>query len=120
MNPSRGLEQDTFPCDLSPQLSRLLVVLVNLSQTGPSENCVGKSMKSSHGKGMGHNRSRTPSADKFADEVLEISSPKVKDLEAIQMLQDIFLKADNLEVQAEVLNRMFKIFSSHLENYKPS
>ncbi|KAL5218377.1 hypothetical protein ABZP36_019061 [Zizania latifolia] len=118
VDPSSKLEQDTFTSDLSPQLSRLLDVLVNLSQTGLSENYVGKSTKSSHGKGTGHNRSRTPSADKFADDVLEISSPKVKDLEAIQMLQDIFLKADNLEVQAEVLNRMFKIFSSHLENYK--
>lgn len=115
--PSHRLEQDIFSCDLSPQLSRLLDVLVNLSQIGPSENGGGKSLKSSHAKGMGHNRSRTPSADKF-DDMMEVSSPKVKDLDAIQMLQDIFLKADNLEVQAEVLNRMFKIFSSHLENYK--
>ncbi|XP_066316405.1 LOW QUALITY PROTEIN: protein SPIRRIG-like [Miscanthus floridulus] len=115
--PSHRLEQDIFSCDLSPQLSRLLDVLVNLSQIGPSENGGGKSLKSSHAKGMGHSRSRTPSADKF-DDMMEVSSPKVKDLDAIQMLQDIFLKADNLEVQAEVLNRMFKIFSSHLENYK--
>lgn len=43
---------------------------------------------------------------------------KVKDLEAIQVLQEIFLKADNRELREEVLNRMFKIFSSHLENYK--
>ena len=116
-DPSHRLEQDVFSCDLSPQLSRLLDVLVNLSQIGPSENGGGKSLKSSHTKGTGHNRSRTPSVDKF-DEAMEVSSPKVKDLDAIQMLQDIFLKADNLEVQAEVLNRMFKIFSSHLENYK--
>ncbi|CAD6214485.1 unnamed protein product [Miscanthus lutarioriparius] len=115
--PSHRLEQDIFSCDLSPQLSRLLDVLVNLSQIGPSENGGGKSLKSSHAKGNGHSRSRTPSADKF-DDMMEVSSPKVKDLDAIQMLQDIFLKADNLEVQAEVLNRMFKIFSSHLENYK--
>jgi WD repeat and FYVE domain-containing protein 3 len=117
LNPSQRLEQEIFSCDLSPQLSRLLDVLVNLSQIGPSENAAGKGLKSSNVKGTGHNRSRTPSADKL-DEVMEISSPKVKDLDAIQMLQDIFLKADNLEVQAEVLNRMFKIFSSHLENYK--
>ncbi|XP_062212379.1 protein SPIRRIG-like [Phragmites australis] len=117
LDPSHRLEQDIFSRDLSPQLYRLLDVLVNLSQVGPSENGGGKSSKSSHVKGMGHNRSRTPSADKF-DDVMEINSPKVKDLDAIQMLQDIFLKADNLEVQAEVLNRMFKIFSSHLENYK--
>ncbi|CAB4291637.1 unnamed protein product [Prunus armeniaca] len=60
---------------------------------------------------------RTPS-DRLADEVWEKDNHKVEDLEAVQMLQDIFLKADNRELQAEVLNRMFKIFSSHLENYK--
>nr|CAB3493271.1 unnamed protein product [Digitaria exilis] len=31
---------------------------------------------------------------------------------------ELSYRPDNLEVQAEVLNRMFKIFSSHLENYK--
>ncbi|PIN18448.1 hypothetical protein CDL12_08885 [Handroanthus impetiginosus] len=33
------------------------------------------------------------------------------------MLQDILIKAESTELQAEVLNRMFKMFSSHLENY---
>jgi WD repeat and FYVE domain-containing protein 3 len=94
------------PC-ISPALSRLLDVLVNLSQTGPPE------LRSKTMKG---GRSRTP-LDRLTEEV-EKGSSKVKDLEAIQMLQDIFLKADNTEVQLEVLNRMFKIFSSHLENYK--
>jgi WD repeat and FYVE domain-containing protein 3 len=96
------------PPSISPALSRLLDVLVNLSQTGPPE------MRSKTMKG---GRSRPPSLDRLTDEV-EKGSSKVKDLEAIQMLQDIFLKADNSEVQLEVLNRMFKIFSSHLENYK--
>lgn len=93
---------------ISPALSRLLDVLVNLSQTGPLE------LRSKTYKG---GRSRPPSSDRLTDEV-ETGSSKVKDLEAIQMLQDIFLKADNTEVRLEVLNRMFKIFSSHLENYK--
>ncbi|KAJ4817326.1 hypothetical protein LUZ62_029892 [Rhynchospora pubera] len=93
---------------ISPALSRLLDVLVTLSQTGPLE------LRSNTTKG---GRSRPPSLDRLTDAV-EKGSSKVKDLEAIQMLQDIFLKADNTEVQLEVLNRMFKIFSSHLENYK--
>lgn len=109
---------DTSPTHLSPALSRLLDVLVNLAQTGPTETAGGKSSKSGHGRATGHSRSRTPSSDTLGDDFSEKGSTKVKDLEAIQMLQDIFLKADNVELQAEVLNRMFKLFSSHLENYK--
>ncbi|XP_072990380.1 protein SPIRRIG isoform X1 [Typha latifolia] len=109
---------DTSPAHLSPVLSRLLDVLVNLAQTGPAEVSGGKGSKSAHGKAAGHSRSRTPSSDRLSDDMSDKGSAKVKDLEAIQMLQDIFLKAENIELQAEVLNRMFKIFSSHLENYK--
>ncbi|MQL80071.1 hypothetical protein Taro_012522 [Colocasia esculenta] len=115
---SRG---DNSPPHLSPSLSRLLDVLINLAQTGPLEPATsagGKGSKSSYGKSVGHSRSRTPSVDKIGDEIWEKGNTKVRDLEAIQMLQDIFLKADNIDLQAEVLNRMFKIFSSHLENYK--
>ncbi|CAK7346518.1 unnamed protein product [Dovyalis caffra] len=111
-------KEDPSPAQLSPALSRLLDVLVNLSQTGPAECTAwsgGKSSKSSHTR---HNRSRTSSLDRVADENWEKDNTKVKDLEAVQMLQDIFLKADSTVLQAEVLNRMFKIFSSHLENYK--
>ncbi|XP_042484806.1 protein SPIRRIG-like isoform X1 [Macadamia integrifolia] len=99
----------------SPALARLLDVLVNLAQTGPSEPNIpagGKGAKSSPNKAGGHVRTRTSS-----DEMWEKRNAKIKDLEAIQMLQDIFLKADSTELRAEVLNRMFKIFSSHLENY---
>ncbi|KAJ4958566.1 hypothetical protein NE237_025677 [Protea cynaroides] len=108
------------PPHLSPSLSRLLDVLVNLAQTGPTESSIsagGKGTKSSHSKASGHGRSRTPSSDRIGDEMWKKGNAKIKDLEAIQMLQDIFLKADSSELQAEVLNRMFKIFSSHLENY---
>lgn len=123
LEPSYKLAQqegrgDSSLFGLSPALSRLLDVLVNLAQTGPVEPVGGKASKSNYNKAAGHSRSRTPSADKLTDENWENSNTKIKDLEAIQMLQDIFLKADNIELQAEVLNRMFKIFSSHLENYK--
>lgn len=114
-------EKDSLSQQLSPTLSRLLDVLVNLAQTGPTESAGTsgvKGSKSSHTRSSGHSRSRTPSSDRLADEVWEKDNNKVKDLEAVQMLQDIFLKADSRELQAEVLNRMFKIFSSHLENYK--
>ncbi|KAI8522961.1 hypothetical protein RHMOL_Rhmol13G0037500 [Rhododendron molle] len=106
---------------LSPALSRLLDVLVNLSQVGPADYTVSagsRASRNSHNKPSGHSRSRTPSSDRVSDEVWEKGNDKVKDLEAVQMLQDIFLKAESRELQAEVLNRMFKIFSSHLENYK--
>lgn len=113
---------DTSPQNLSPTLSRLLDVLVNLAQTGPPDNTgpVGsKSSKNSQMKPSGHGRRRTLSSDQIlADENWEKGNGKVKDLEAVQMLQDIFLKADNRDLKGEVLNRMFKIFSSHLENYK--
>ncbi|KAJ0974071.1 hypothetical protein J5N97_016036 [Dioscorea zingiberensis] len=110
----------TSPSHLSPALSRLLDVLVNLAQTGPETDISPgvKSSKSAYGKVGGHNRSRTSSADMIGDEMWGKGNAKVKDLEAIQMLQDIFLKVDSTELQAEVLNRMFKIFSSHLDNYK--
>lgn len=95
--------------DLSPTLSRLLDVLVSLSQTGPTDSRLIGS--------KGNRKTRTSSSDRFVDDNWEKDSYKVKDIDAIQVLQDIFLKADSRDLQAEVLNRMFKIFSSHLENY---
>ncbi|XP_042457467.1 protein SPIRRIG-like isoform X1 [Zingiber officinale] len=106
-------QSDTLPSQLSPALTRLLDVLVNLAQTGQTEPTCAKSSKHSQSRSAS-NRSYT-SFDKQNDE--EKGNAKVKDLEAIQMLQDIFLKADNVELQAEVLNRLFKIFSCHLDNY---
>ncbi|XP_058770921.1 protein SPIRRIG-like isoform X2 [Vicia villosa] len=106
---------------LSPTLSRLLDVLVNLAQTGPSESPPtygGKGSKPSQSKGGGHIKSHTLSSDWLGDELWEKDNDKIKDLEAVQMLQDILLKASNQELQAEVLNRLFKIFSGHLDNYK--
>lgn len=100
---------------LSPTLSRLLDVLVNLAQVGPAE-AVGT--KGSHSRISSHGKNRSSSTDRFSDDIWEKENTKVKDLEAVQMLQDIFLKANSSVLQAEVLNRMFKIFSSHLENYK--
>ena len=107
--------------NISPTLSRLLDVIVNLAQTGPAESTGSagtRGFKSSHTKTSGHGKSRTLSSDQIGDEIWEKDNNKVKDLEAVQMLQDIFLKANSRELQAEVLNRMFKIFSGHLENYK--
>ncbi|OIT08173.1 PREDICTED: protein SPIRRIG isoform X2 [Nicotiana attenuata] len=117
-NDLEGKGGETSSQDLSPTLSRLLDVLVNLAQTGPSGASGLKASKASHVKPSGHGRSRTSSSDRIVDEVWDKDNDKVKDLEAVQMLQDIFLKADSRALQAEVLNRMFKIFSSHLDNYK--
>lgn len=112
-------DSDSSPPHLSPSLFRLLDVLVNLAQTGPMEpsgSTLGKGSKYANSKTVSHRKSHTSSSE--SNELWEKGSMKVRDLEAIQMLQDIFLKADNIALQAEVLNRMFKIFSSHLENYK--
>ncbi|KAI4319476.1 hypothetical protein MLD38_033068 [Melastoma candidum] len=101
---------------LSPSLARLLDVLVNLALTGPTEGLVssgGKGSKASHSRS--HTRSLTSSLEQISEMVRD---NKVKDLEAIQVLQEIFLKANNRELQEEVLNRMFKIFSSHIDNYQ--
>lgn len=87
----------------------MLDALVNLSQTGPSDSRLTGS--------RGNRRRQTYSSERFPDDNWEKDSYKVKDIDAIQVLQDIFLKADSRDLQAEVLNRMFKIFSSHLENY---
>ncbi|CAA2979330.1 SPIRRIG isoform X1 [Olea europaea subsp. europaea] len=103
---------------LSPTLSRLLDVIVNFAQTGPSDVSSGlKTSNVSQTRPSGHGRSNTSSSDRITDELWEKDTEKVKDLEAVQMLQDILIKAESRELQAEVLNRMFKIFSSHLENY---
>ena len=106
---------------LSPTLSRLLDVLVSLAQTGPNEppqSYGGKGFKSFQTKGSGCHRSRALSSDWPGDELWEKDDDKIKDLEAVQMLQDIFFKAKSRELQAEVLHRLFKIFSGHIENYK--
>ncbi|XP_068651356.1 protein SPIRRIG-like isoform X2 [Aristolochia californica] len=111
---------NTSPLHFSPSLSRLLDVLVTLAQTGPMESTSavgGRGSKTTASKNIMHGRNRS-SSDKINEEIWEKGNTKVRDLEAVQMLQDIFLKANNVEVQAEVLNRMFKIFSSHLDNYK--
>ncbi|KAI3676423.1 hypothetical protein L1987_86031 [Smallanthus sonchifolius] len=106
---SESAIEDASSQGLSHTLSRLLDVLVNLSQTGPTDTRLTGS--------KGYRRSQTLSSDRFANDGWEKDSYKVKDIDAIQVLQDICLKADNRELQAEVLNRMFKIFSSHLANY---
>ncbi|KAI9080258.1 hypothetical protein K1719_037652 [Acacia pycnantha] len=116
---SGGQENATLQ-GLSPTLSRLLDVLVCLAQTGSNESLQSygsKGSKSSQNKPSGYSRSHTSSFDWRGDEAREKDKDKIKDLEAVQMLQDIFLKATSRELQAEVLNRMFKIFSSHLDNY---
>ncbi|GAB2248593.1 hypothetical protein Droror1_Dr00008475 [Drosera rotundifolia] len=112
---------DGITSKLSPALSRLLDVLVTLAHTGPGDTAGMPASKASHAppaKGGGHNRSRTPSIELNGGEIWDKSNTKIKDLEAVQMLQDIFLKANSIDLQAEVLNRMFKLFSSHIENYK--
>ncbi|CAH2071926.1 unnamed protein product [Thlaspi arvense] len=104
--------------NFSPALSRLLDVLVTLAQTGPVDSSGAYTSLMSQTNPIGNSRSQTPSDKNLYDEPWVQGSGKVKDLEAVQMLQDVFLKAEDKDLQAEVLNRMFKIFSSHMENYR--
>ncbi|XP_031487394.1 protein SPIRRIG-like isoform X2 [Nymphaea colorata] len=117
-----GMIEQTFSASplqsqILPSLSWLLDLMVNLAQTGPVEiTSVGDiAPKSSNSKIPGHQRQF--SLEKIKDR-RERGSNQVKDLEAVQMLQDIFLKAEDVYLQAEVLDRMLKIFSSHVDNYK--
>ncbi|XP_042006843.1 protein SPIRRIG-like isoform X1 [Salvia splendens] len=101
------------PHSLSPTLCRLLDVIINFSQIGPSEASKSSNMKTSkHGKG------HISSSDRAVEDIWEKDDSQVRDLEAVQMLQDILIKAESTELQTEVLNRIFKIFSGHPENYK--
>lgn len=106
---------------LSPSFSRLLDVLVDLAQSGPMDQTVspkGKGSKSTTSYASGQCSSRTSSSGRTGDEISKKGHTKVVDIEAVHMLQDIFLKADCIEVQSEVLSRICKIYSSHLENYR--
>ncbi|KAL8251168.1 hypothetical protein R6Q59_034861 [Mikania micrantha] len=49
----------------------------------------------------GNRKSRRSSSDRFPDDSWEKDSYKVKVIDAIQVLQDIFLKADSRDLQAE-------------------
>ncbi|KAH9318302.1 hypothetical protein KI387_020071, partial [Taxus chinensis] len=115
--------KDDVQLNLPPSLSRLLDVLVNLSQTGPQESITsvgGRASKSVNSKASGHvNRPFIFIEGGTSEETKEKKmNGKVKDLEAVQVLQDMFLKADDIGLQLEVLDRILRIFASHLENYK--
>lgn len=101
---------------LSPSFCRLLDVLVDLAQTGQMESTVspnGKGSKSIASYASGHCKS----SGRTGDETSKKTSTKVVDVDAVHVLQDIFLQVDCIEVQSEVLSRIVKIYSSHLENY---
>ncbi|KAI5063137.1 hypothetical protein GOP47_0021684 [Adiantum capillus-veneris] len=96
---------------LPPVLTRLLDILVNLAQVGVSGAKGGKA-----GPTKPASRSFL-----FSDAVASTDDKqgegKVKDVEAVQILQDIFLKTNNVRLQLEILDRLLRIFASHLENY---
>lgn len=112
-NSSEKVGGNNSPHSLSPTLCRLLDVIINFAQIGPSD-----ASRTSNVKQNGHARSHTSSSDRLVDDIWEKDDDKVRDLEAVQMLQDILIKAESTELQAEVLNRIFKIFSGHPENYR--
>ena len=72
--------------------------LVQESPRDYSGSAGSRGFKSSHTKAIGYGRSRTSSSDRIGDEIWEKDNNKVTDLEAVQMLQDIFLKANSREL----------------------
>ncbi|KAJ7550147.1 hypothetical protein O6H91_07G085500 [Diphasiastrum complanatum] len=101
-------------------LSRLLDIFVELAQTGFIETEeIGKVVL--HGT---HKAANVPSAKSDTNHVdlslaraEDFTNFKIRDIFAIQVLQDVFLKSENLDLRIEVLNRLLRIFSSHPENY---
>jgi hypothetical protein len=98
-------------------LTHLLDILVNLAQVGASgaegmvKNVVAKSSGGVGRTFLLSDSGVTPTYDEVS------MDGKVKDMEAVQVLQDIFLEARNVKLQLEILDRLLRIFSSHVENY---
>ncbi|KAJ7563203.1 hypothetical protein O6H91_03G100400 [Diphasiastrum complanatum] len=113
-----------FP--MSPLLIQLLDILIDFAQIGVGEN--------SETAGLAGNISGKPSSTKAAvqhNRRLSFwdgagsepnnekpSDARVKDIFAVQVLQDIFLKTRNVDLQLEVLDRLLGLFATHAENYK--
>ncbi|EPS69873.1 hypothetical protein M569_04889, partial [Genlisea aurea] len=113
--------ENSYLHSLPPTLCRLLDAIVNLAQIGPSDSpgpLAHRASRMPQSRPGGHGRNRTSSSDIIVDDFWEKDKDKVRDLEAVRMLQEILVLAKCTELQAEVLNRIFKMFSSHLENYK--
>lgn len=47
----------------------------------------------------------------------ELLEGKVHDIEAVQVLHDVFLKSKNCVLQLEILDRLLRLFASHVDNY---
>ncbi|MCO5567994.1 hypothetical protein L7F22_021690 [Adiantum nelumboides] len=111
-SPSCGGENLEPEGSLPPVLTRLLDILVNLAQVGVSGVKGGKA-----GPVKPASRSFLFLDGGVASTDDKLGGGKVKDVEAVQVLQDIFLKTDNVRLQLEILDRLLRIFASHLENY---
>jgi hypothetical protein len=47
----------------------------------------------------------------------ELLEGKVHDIEAVQVLHDVFLKSKNCVLQLDILDRLLRLFASHVDNY---
>jgi hypothetical protein len=47
----------------------------------------------------------------------ELLEGKVHDVEAVQVLHDVFLKSKNCVLQLDILDRLLRLFASHVDNY---
>jgi hypothetical protein len=115
-NISTEAKSNTLNGNLPPVFTCLLDILVELSQIGISKNSItmgGRRMASE----LFVIGTHTSDGKKTAGDGDRHMDGKVQDTEAVQVLQDIFLKAKNVQLQSEVLDRLLHIFSSNVENY---
>ncbi|KAL3696042.1 hypothetical protein R1sor_010118 [Riccia sorocarpa] len=114
---------DDSSSNVPPPLLRLFDFLVELSQVGEYEgSTVGKGGRSGGSVKPAVNQARClpmfdgPGAVSLENRERDVDG-KIRDPDALQVLQDIFLKSGNLSLQLEVLDRLLRLFSSHPDNY---
>ncbi|KAL2642607.1 hypothetical protein R1flu_010194 [Riccia fluitans] len=120
---SAGENTDGSSTNVPPSVLRLFDFLVELSQVGEYEGTsAAKGGKSSGSTKPGVNHARClplfdgPGAVGVENRERDVDG-KIRDPDALQILQDIFLKSGSLSLQLEVLDRLLRLFSSHPDNY---
>ncbi|BBN02508.1 WD repeat and FYVE domain-containing protein 3 [Marchantia polymorpha subsp. ruderalis] len=121
-SPRSGPAGDGTSLHVPPSLLRLFDFLVELSQVGEYEGASGKGGKSTGSAKAPVKAAHclplfdAPGAPSLENRERDVDG-KIRDPDALQVLQDLFLKSGNLGLQLEVLDRLLRLFSSHPENY---
>ncbi|XP_024543043.1 protein SPIRRIG [Selaginella moellendorffii] len=113
-----GEETSSGQADLSTSFLALLDTLIDLAQVGPVEESEPGDLNYNKAKAVAIQSRCFPIFDGTRFKSNEsLTDGKVRDLFAVQVLQDIFLKSGNLNSQVEVLDRLLRLLASHMDNY---